>query len=360
MSTMTRVSVPPVAPVSPVSMTEIAAVIARPDRIQRNLGVTDVYHRLANAMAQRTGRPDLTWCAFATWASATAGTMIAMREVPALFRGLLGQSDDYARHFPHIRHVLDETAIVRAGELVAVQISDALSDGNTLVFAELAPVFVALLNDEPLPADRSVDLIDGAVQPPLAEPFERYRRALVDPDAVHSAQDILAGNVLAVYHEQQRLQPYITAALDASIRDVLHELTEHGLTGRLARDLEPHLGRVLQAIDDAWNRALTRHATSLRTPSQVFDLGEDVPPLPDGTPWPHALATLVDPDPATIIARFDRSRGPLLGSGARDWAVLEDRMNYIVNLFRSRQQDATLLQRPESATDLPGDPGARI
>ncbi len=173
-------------------------------------------------MAQRTGRPDLTWCAFATWASATAGTMIAMREVPALFRRLLGQSDDYARHFPHIRHVLDETAIVRAGELVAVQISDALSDGNTLVFAELAPVFAALLNDEPLLAHRSVDLIDGANQPPLAEPFERYRRALVDPDAVHSAQDILAGNVLAVYHEQQRLQPYITAALDASIRDVLH------------------------------------------------------------------------------------------------------------------------------------------
>ncbi len=82
--------------------------------------------------------------------------------------------------------------------------------------------------------------------------------------------------------------------------------------------------------------------------------------MPDGTSWPHALATLVDPDPATIIGRFDRSRGPLLGSGARDWAVLEDRMNYIVNLFRSRQQDATLLQRPESATDLPGDPGARI
>ncbi len=344
------------APVSasPVSAEEIAAIIARPDRIQRNLGVTDVYHRLAVALVERTGRPDLTWCAFATWASATAGTMIAMREVPALFRGLLTRSDDYQRHFPHVRHVLDETAIIRAGEVVAGQISDALSDGNTLVFTELAPAFIALLEDRPLPADPS-----AGADHPLDEPFERYRRALDDPDPRRSAQDILAGNVLAVYHEQQRLQPYIAAALDASILDVFHDLTEHGLTGRLARDLAPHLDPLLHAVDVAWDKALTRYATTLMTPGQILRLGEDVPPLPDGSPWPSVLAELTDPDPASVIARFDRSRGSLRGSAAADWAVLEDRMNYIVNLFRSRQQDATLLQQPELTIDLPGGPAAR-
>lgn len=344
------------APVSasPITADEIAAVIARPDRIQRNQGVTQTYHRLAVALVERTGRPDLTWCAFATWASATAGLMIAMREVPAVFRGLLDQSDDYRKHFPHVRHVLDEAVIVRAGEAVARQISDALSDGNTLVFSELAPAFVALLNDEPIPLDPT-DPDQGS----LAEPFARYRRALSDPDPVRSAQDILAANVLAVFHEQQRLQPYIVTALDASIRDAFHELTEHGLTGRLARDLEPHLGPLLQSVDDAWDEALTRHATTLLTPSQVLFLGRDVPPLADGTLWPLPLAALTDPDPASIIARFDRSHGTLLGSAAQDWAVLEDRMNYIVNLFRSRQHDATLLQLPELTIDLPGDPAAR-
>jgi hypothetical protein len=176
---------------------------------------------------------------------------------------------------------------------------------------------------------------------------------------VRSGQDILAANVLAVYHEQQRLQPYITAALDASLLDVFHELTEHGLTGRLAHDLEPHLAPVLAAIDDAWDRALTLHATTLLTPTQTLYLGHDVPPLPDGTLFPVALTELVDPDPAEIIRRFDRSNGTLLGSAATDWAVLEDRMNYIVNLFRSRQQDESLLQLPELTIDLPDGPAAR-
>jgi hypothetical protein len=345
-----------IADPSPVTTEEIAAVIARPDRIKRNQGVTEIYHRLAVALVQRTGRPDLTWCAFATWASATAGMMIAMREVPAVFRGLLQDSDSYQSHLPHVRHVLDETAIVRAAEVVATQISDALSDGNTLVFSELAPVFVALLSGEPLPDDPTAE----PGQPhPLAEPFERYRRALATDDPRLSAQDTLAANILAVFHEQQRLQPYITAALDASIRDVFHEITEHGLSGRLAKDLEPHLAPLLQAVDDAWDRALTKHATTLLTPGQVLYLGRDVPPLPDGTLWPAVLAELTDPDPLQIVARFDRSNSTLIGSAAADWAVLEDRMNYIVNLFRSRQQDATLLQLPELTIDLPDGPAVR-
>lgn len=339
----------------PVTAAEIAEVIARPDRIQRNLGVTEIYHRLANALVDRLGRPDLTWCAFATWASATAGTMIAMRGLPAAFRGLLEGSDDYQRHAPHVRHVLDHTTIMQAAEQVARQISDSLSDGNTLVFSELAPAFVALLDDEPFPLDTSGPDRSN----PLAEPFARYRRALADPDPVRSAQDILAANVLAVHHEQQRLQPYIAAALDASLLEVYHELTEHALSGRLAHDLEPHLSPVLKAIDNAWDRALTRHATTLLTPGQVLFLGRDVPPLSDGTLFPTALAMLVDPDPAELIRRFDRSDGTLIGSAAADWAVLEDRMNYIVNLFRSRQQDATLLQLPELTIDLPGGPEAR-
>jgi hypothetical protein len=337
-----------------VTAAEIAAVIARPDRIQRNQGVTQIYHRLAVALVERLGRPDLTWCAFATWASATAGGMIAMRELPPLFRRLLGESDDYHKHLPHVRHVLDENAFFRAAEVVAGQVSDALSDGNTLVFSELAPAFVALLDGRPLPADPT-----AGEAGPLVEPFARYRRALSDPDPVRSAQDILAANVLAVYHEQQRLQPYIVAALDASLRDVFHDLTEHRLTGRLATDLGPHLEPLLKAVDDAWDEALTRHASTLITPGQVFHLGRDVPPLADGSLWPAALAQLSAPDPSDVIARFDRSHGTLVGSAAADWAVLEDRMNYIVNLFRSRQQDATLLQPPELTIDLPGDPAAR-
>jgi len=69
-----------------------------------------------------------------------------------------------------------------------------------------------------------------------------------------------------------------------------------------------------------------------------------VPPLADGQVGPAVLGILATPDPAELVAQYDRTGGTLVGSGARDWIRLEDRMNYIVNLFRSRQQQAALLE----------------
>ena len=44
--------------------------------------------------------------------------------------------------------------------------------------------------------------------------------------------------------------------------------------------------------------------------------------------------------------QHDRTGGRGRPSGARDWASLKDRMNYIVNLFRSRQQRSPMLLPP--------------
>jgi hypothetical protein len=55
---------------------------------------------------------------------------------------------------------------------------------------------------------------------------------------------------------------------------------------------------------------------------------------------------------ASTFSRWDRTNGTGSPSGARDWAVLEDRMNFIVNLFRSRQQDAALFNPPFSNGQL--------
>jgi len=41
-----------------------------------------------------------------------------------------------------------------------------------------------------------------------------------------------------------------------------------------------------------------------------------------------------------------------VGDAASDWARLRERMNYIVNLFRSRQQDPSLAVPPFSAEQL--------
>ena len=52
------------------------------------------------------------------------------------------------------------------------------------------------------------------------------------------------------------------------------------------------------------------------------------------------------------MAQWDRTGGTGTPSGAHDWAVLEERMNFIVNLFRSRQRDASLFSPPFSDAQL--------
>ena len=45
---------------------------------------------------------------------------------------------------------------------------------------------------------------------------------------------------------------------------------------------------------------------------------------------------------------LDRTPDSVLGSGARDWTELADRMNFIVDLFRTRQFDEHLFASPFS------------
>ena len=54
----------------------------------------------------------------------------------------------------------------------------------------------------------------------------------------------------------------------------------------------------------------------------------------------------LNPDVAKIVAMFDRSGGRLRGSGARNWRRFTDRMSFIVNLFRSQQQNPNLTVPP--------------
>jgi hypothetical protein len=65
---------------------------------------------------------------------------------------------------------------------------------------------------------------------------------------------------------------------------------------------------------------------------------------------PPPLQNVTAPDDlVAIIKQYDRARGTSdVGSGSVDWRLLDDRMNFIVNLFRSRQIDSPLLGQPFS------------
>ena len=96
---------------------------------------------------------------------------------------------------------------------------------------------------------------------------------------------------------------------------------------------------------------VTEELTTLVTPDETLRLGRDLPAL-DQVAFPTSLATLAVPSPDDLWTAWNRAQPDLRGSGADDWSLLDQRMNYIVNLFRSRQQHVALLAAPYTEAQL--------
>ena len=62
-----------------LSVQDIAAMT---DPVQRNLWITQRYHEFALQLRDAGAGEDATWCAFAVWASKTAGPPSAARSSP--------------------------------------------------------------------------------------------------------------------------------------------------------------------------------------------------------------------------------------------------------------------------------------
>ncbi|HXN59110.1 MAG TPA: hypothetical protein VN886_01540 [Acidimicrobiales bacterium] len=352
-------------PVTP-SVEEIAGMT---DPVLRNLHITQRYHELASDLRDAGVGEDATWCAFAVWASKTAGATIRGEVLPARVKQLLVENEatqDVLHRFNHgvgawaAEHLVHDH-LARAVDEVTADVARSIADGNVLVFSELAPLFTELLEanrqthaatSEALSAAlaRAGTDVDGTA---VVQAFSAYGQALGQPD--ERAVLVLQANTLAVSHEQQRLQPAISSALDAAISDTLKRVIDNDVVGHVPtpearRALDGLTGQICEVLDAAWDTALTETIMQLVTASETLDLRRDVPPLPDGM-FPPALRDLPGAA-AAVVAEWDKTGGTGAPSGARDWAKLEERMNYIVNLFRSRQRDPSLFTPPFSDAQL--------
>jgi hypothetical protein len=343
-------------------------IAAESDPVLRNLLITQRYHELAVQLRDAGIGEDATWCAFAVWASKTAGATIRGEVLPERARqAILDSADvqDVLEKFNHgmagwaVKH-LSQDHLGRAIEAVSADVASAIADGNVLVFAELAPVYTALLaahgsSDPPnlrsttdAFAPTESELAKAADMSPVATAFGAYRDALFSPP--DGAAMILQANVLAVAHEQQRLQPAIQRALNAAISDTLQKVIQdhvvrHVPTPEARAVLDKVTVDLCHVMDSAWDTALTESIMQLVTANETLDLRRDVPPLKDQM-FPAALADLAGTDAATAVGAWDKTKGTGTPSGARDWADLPQRMNFIVNLFRSRQHDPDLFSPP--------------
>ena len=126
------------------------------------------------------------------------------------------------------------------------------------------------------------------------------------------------------------------------------------------------------AVNDVWARLMTSYLLVIVLPTEILRLGRDVPlrnPTSQMFPDPLMDLSIASVPFAQYNPRTDRGRARELlnflmdltdaldrsqdgeGSAARDWRRFDDRMNWAISLFRSRQQDTSLFWPPYSVED---------
>jgi hypothetical protein len=143
--------------------------------------------------------------------------------------------------------------------------------------------------------------------------FTDYALAWREREERPRVQYMLLANLNAILHEHERLEPYIDAAVPSALR-----------------------------------RLITSRLLDFRVGSEDLSVHADVPRV-DGRRYAHGLTQIDNPELFLFLngpAGWDRTRDTLTGSGAGDWTQLRDRMNYICDLFRSRQFDPGLFAAP--------------
>ena len=93
---------------------------------------------------------------------------------------------------------------------------------------------------------------------------------------------------------------------------------------------------------------VTARVLDFRAGAEQLQVGRDLAPASiEGAP--DSLRHITNADLSHFLTGprgWDRTPDDLAGSGARDWTDIRDRMNYIVDLFRSRHFDAGLFTAP--------------
>jgi hypothetical protein len=350
-TTIPTPSIPtPSIPTPSIPTPSISAISEMEDPCLRNLWITQTYHQLGTQMSARGLAPDATWALFAVWASKSAGRMIRGEELPAVLRGAIQNSRDLQEQRDALNRrwgwarrlrLADEFHLSQLTGLtdeVAGDVSRQLAEGNRLVFAELAPVFHALVQgDHP------------STTPVLEQPVAEYELALAEVDPEKRSVHVLRANVAAVAHEQQRLQSYIAGAVDAPVADALHGLINDHiarfLPGWVLRHVaRPAVATIKDELTRVWQDSATALLMRLVTADEDLDLHHTLPAPPGGGPL--FAPPLSAPEAAAALGEWDPTKGRGSPCGADDWVSMKQRMGYIVNLFRSRQRRATLADPP--------------
>ena len=349
------------------SVADVDAVAAMADPVMRNLRITVAYGHLANAFAQRVPG-GANWCTFATWASKQAGCTIrredVARAVERHFRSRLDKRP-LGRRLARLPGLSTDTLVKLVGQVSLAlpgidRAADAVARGNRKVFEEIGRNFAHALagldqdagSFEPVAATlRPGPPPDG--QDLLLKAFLNDQAASTAPDAAIRAQAALLANVQIGLHEQTRLQPEIREAMDAALLDVaevrhqildrLDALVPGSLRGSgLSEAINALVDDLAQEVRSVVRVVTTELMMTIGLPrGRTLRLGSDLTQR-----FPGTLKALTNVELMSLVASFDPTLDSTLGSGAVDWAVLQQRMRFITDFFRSSHDDDSLHEAP--------------
>ncbi len=360
------------------TVSDVDTIGAISDPVIRNLRITQCYHELARAVAERMA-PGANWCTFATWASRQAGQTIRGEDFARAAEDIFGSHDvaqvvtEIVRLSSRTAHALTHDTVLEAvrravdPEAALRRAADAVALGNHKVFVEIGREFARWRGTAaaagPPDAAATAAFADGlrAGEPPggqrlLREAFVAYGDACRAHNESERAALLLLGNLLIGLHEQTRLQPEIQASLDAAVdpdavRAALFPLIMPGawlrLRARIAR-LTGHpmpadvaVDALVAAVRRRLRLIITDLLMTLQFPGVVLHLGRDV-----SGEFPPELRSIDYVPLRTLLASIDPTPNATAASGAADWANLQQRMHYITDLFRCWHARAELFTAP--------------
>jgi hypothetical protein len=362
--------------------------------ILRNLLITQCYHDLAQAqLTHLFGPTNLDWCHFATWASKTAGTFIRKDEILMRLLQIFVDMTELQNQLDQLNRRLNQLSfspqkpldLPKLLDKISQNISDQIMEGNLKVFSELGPLFAQMIHifqgsqsfDQTILNQLITPLAEGPSedggQDNLKQALTCYYQAMFISNTRERAQMMLLANGLIGFHEQIRLQSYIAGSLHAPIEDIIDEFLQTSSIPNETLWVDPVIqeakNNIVAEVKKGWSKFATEAMMTMKVPNEILYLGRDLPALPRKSLYPPDLSNVDLPELKTFASQFARKalwleRLKQLGrtvlvklglrqeaapfSGADDWTDLIQRMNYIVTLFRSRQQEQTLMEPPFS------------
>jgi hypothetical protein len=349
---------------SKITKEEIDAIVIQKNLLIRNLQITLGYYKVGRALRRFVSNRDVNWFGFGTYASKTAGQALRHELLPGPLKSTMIRAAGYDNTNVYLHDVLETDDAPNAQNPdsllaeVLTRVSLLVSEGNLMIFGELAWPFVDMVNtfsrawqpnDIKWQAFLDSHFIPGAFedggQDLLRESFTHFYRARFETNSKKKAELILMANLLVGFHEQSRLQPVIEKAIAVPF-DVFTEGLIPENDGKRVSMRQRVTKRTVGFSRQMVLRAVTRMWMSYSLPTRELKLGKDLVAPTGMINFPPELLTIENPRCQELVLKFDSGLDTLSDSAAGNWGNLMDRMNFLVDFFRSYQRYRALMKKP--------------